>query len=178
MSAIKARRGAGVNGPSARPRTEPRQPKPANTSAAYRLRMANKTLVRSWERKLQPLGVAEPHYYYLRVLLEEDGITQADLGERLGIEPPAVTGVLDKMAALGLIRRADDKQDRRKRRIFLTKKGATLRLPLLTAMQVRDATLLAGISAADYATFCRVLDRIVENAEHDSAEDLLGSGLV
>ena len=139
--------------------------KPTNASIAYRLRMANKALVRGWETKLQSLDIAEPHYYYLRELFEEDGITQADLGERLGIEPPAVTGVLDRMAQQGLIRRAADDRDRRKRRIFLTKKGENLRAPLLELMHTRNATLLEGISQANYAIFCRVLDKIVENAE-------------
>ena len=165
MPRIKARNTPLVNRPAPLLAAVSAVRKPTNNTAAFRLRMANKALVKSWERELEPLGLAEAHYYYMRVLLEEDGITQAELSERVSTEPPAVTGVLDKMSELGLVRRVADKTDRRKRRIFLTPKGAALRTPLLEAMEKRNETLLNGIDPDELEIFCRVLDKIVRNSD-------------
>lgn len=178
MAEIKARRNPPVKVTRLVPAANAARPKPVNSSVAYRLRNANKALARSWEVQLQHLSLEEAHYYYLRALFEEDGITQADLGERVGVAPPAVTGVLDRMVEQGFVRRGLDPHDRRKRLIYLTRKGSSLRLPLLKLMQERNRTLLGGISNADYAIFSSVLDRIVENSDRDAGRDLrTASGL-
>ncbi len=121
---------------------------------------------RAFAQQLGAAGVSYAYYRCLRPLLEEDGISQAELCARSGIDAPAATAVIDKMAADGYVRRESDVADRRKRLIYLTDAGRRFCEPLPQALLVMDAAFMRGIGPDDYATFARVLDRVIENSEH------------
>lgn len=55
-----------------------------------------------------------------------DGSKQADIAARLGIEPMTICAYLDKLQSLNLIERQQDPQDRRSKRIVLTKRSADM----------------------------------------------------
>lgn len=60
-------------------------------------------------------------------LWEEDGRTQANLADALGVEPPTVTKMLQRMENAGLVDRRPDANDRRAIRVHLTAKGRRLK---------------------------------------------------
>ena len=60
-------------------------------------------------------------------LWDHDGRTQADLAESLGVEPPTVTKMLQRMESSELVDRRPDATDRRAIRVYLTPKGRRLK---------------------------------------------------
>jgi DNA-binding MarR family transcriptional regulator len=110
-------------------------------------------------------GVTMGQWYFLRVLWEEDGLTQRELSRRVGMMEPTTVSALNTMQKAALIRRQRNEQDRRKVNIFLTKKGAALKEELLPdAIAVNEAAV-AGVSPEEVETLRRVLDRIKSNLE-------------
>lgn len=128
------------------------------------MRMASKALQRAFAPELARLGLSWAHYFFLRSLLEKDGVTQTELSARVALEPATLTGILDTMIAQGLVKRVPHELDRRKWLICLTPKGRQLRGPLLKTVRTALRSYLDGISPDDYRLFCRVLDRIEANA--------------
>ena len=51
------------------------------------------------------------------------GMRLRDLGERLFIQPPSVTGVVDRLEREGLVARSKEEEDLRVRRVRLTDEG-------------------------------------------------------
>src|SRR5579875_1743197 len=78
------------------------RPTPLTAGPGYLVRNAHKALSRRLALELARHGIAFKHYYYLRTLFEEDGIMQAELSERTGMERATVTVVLDTMERQGL----------------------------------------------------------------------------
>lgn len=138
------------------------------------IRQAHKALSRPLAEALARRGVAFKHYYYLRALFEEDGITQMELSLRVGMERATVTRVLDTMEREGLVRRARDPDDRRKINVYLTPRARRLREPLVSTIAQINEVMLQDISAAEFAQFRRTLDRMVDNVNHPLDELLEG----
>ena len=84
--------------------------------------------------KLAPFGVTPVQYAVLKVLADRDGQSGADLGARLLLDSASITGVVDRLAAAGLVERRGDQDDRRVHRVFPTDRARDLQPALDTAM--------------------------------------------
>ncbi|HMR50568.1 MAG TPA: MarR family transcriptional regulator [Arachnia sp.] len=62
----------------------------------------------------------------LGVVGHEPGLTGQELSARLSVSAPTASGLVDRLAAKGLVSRAEDPEDRRVRRIELTPAGRQL----------------------------------------------------
>jgi DNA-binding MarR family transcriptional regulator len=134
------------------------------------VRNAHKALSRGLARELAERGIMFKHYSYLRSLFEEDGVTQAELSERTGMERATVTVVLDTMERQGLVKRVRSPDDRRKIHVFLTPKGRRLRAPLLEAVANVHRIALAGISPAELERLRKTLEKLRTNMERGETE--------
>ncbi|MDF2178360.1 MarR family transcriptional regulator [Aliiglaciecola sp. CAU 1673] len=82
---------------------------------------------------LAELGLTYPQYLLMMVLWEKDGITSTLLGKKLVQDLGALSPVIKRLAAQGLIERRRNPKDDREVLIYLTKQGKSLRqkaLPL------------------------------------------------
>lgn len=142
-----------------------REAAPLTSGPGYWLRLGYKSVARQLADDLRTRGIAFKHYFYLRALFEEDGITQAELSDRVGMERPTVTAVLDTMAALGIVERKPHPSDRRKTNVVLTRKGERLRAPMLEAIAQSNAIALRGIPPAEFERFRKTLATMIANVE-------------
>ncbi len=138
-------------------------PPPLTAGPGYRLRTTLAALRGELTMQLARHGIAEAHYYYLRILYEEDGLTLAEISSRVGVKPATATGVVDTMAALGLVERVPHATDRRKMHVYLTKEGRARKRALLRSLEAVNKVALAGLSEENWSVFCDVCDLLVEN---------------
>lgn len=89
-----------------------------------RVARAHRTLAASL---LSQVGLHPGQEALLMELWDHDGRTQADLAESLGVEPPTVTKMLQRMESSELVDRRPDATDRRAIRVYLTPKGRRLK---------------------------------------------------
>jgi DNA-binding MarR family transcriptional regulator len=88
-----------------------------------------------------------------------------DVAERLGISLPAASRAVDSLVRRGLAERAEDKDDRRVRRIRTTPKGDRL-VERLVAARIRSfERLLETFSATERRKLGDALDEIVARPE-------------
>jgi len=59
--------------------------------------------------------------------------TIAELAERLQVEHQSAVGLVDRSARAGLVRRRPDREDRRRVRVALTRRGARVLFRLVSA---------------------------------------------
>ena len=97
---------------------------------AHLVRLVAKGFSRCLQIRLAKHGISFGQWTYLRVLWEQDGITQRDLSVRLGLMEPTVHSALTKMLKTGLIRREHKDGNRKKNYIYLSEAGRSLRAEL------------------------------------------------
>jgi MarR family transcriptional regulator for hemolysin len=84
-------------------------------SVAYWVCQTAKAFERALNEELAPHGITFPQWQVLGWLALEGELTQAQLAERLRIEAPTLTGILDRMERAGWIARTVSPTDRRKK---------------------------------------------------------------
>jgi DNA-binding MarR family transcriptional regulator len=134
-------------------------------SLGYLVRDANRAFQRLLEKRISPHGVTRGQWYFLRVLWEEDGLSQRELSSRVGMMEPTTVIALRGMAKAGLIRRVRGIDDRRVTRVHLTAKARRLRDRLLQISQGVNDQGAEGVDPAALAQFHRVIARMTENLD-------------
>jgi MarR family transcriptional regulator, organic hydroperoxide resistance regulator len=148
-----------------------REAHPLTSGPGFWMRLGHKAISRPLADELKKRGIAFKHYFYLRTLFEEDGISQVELSERVGMERATVTSVLDTLEALDIVVREAHPSDRRKTNVFLTPKGRRMRGDVLEAVSIANRIALKGIPAADFEHFRRTLAKMIANVEEHEARE-------
>jgi DNA-binding MarR family transcriptional regulator len=133
---------------------------PLEDSLGFQLRDANRLMQRALAARIQPGGVAPGAWYFLRVLWEEDGLTQRELTARIGMQEPTAVIALRGMEEAGWITRDRSEADRRKVHIRLTPAGRALRETLLPVAREVNALATTELSAEEAATLIALLRRV------------------
>ncbi|NWG23503.1 MAG: MarR family transcriptional regulator [Pseudorhodoplanes sp.] len=131
------------------------------------IRDAARAFLRSLQMRLTAHSVPYGHWTFLRILWEQDGLTQRQLSSRAGVMEPTTFSALRAMEQLGYIVRRQLPGNRRKVFVFLTTRGRALRNKLLPLAEDVNATAVAGVRASDVAATRRTLLAIVENLARD-----------
>ena len=136
---------------------------PPEDSVGHQVRWAHRALQREIEEALRPYGITTGMWYFLRALWEEDGLTQRELSERVGITEPTTVTALNALEKRALVVRVPNSTDRRKSNIHLTRPARELRDLLLPQARMVNATATAGLAAAEIAALTATLAKIRAN---------------
>ncbi|MFI5251301.1 MAG: MarR family winged helix-turn-helix transcriptional regulator [Bacteroidota bacterium] len=108
-------------------------------SLGYLMVRTARGMKRALESKLEEHNLTATQYILLARLWEQDGISLSELGERLFLDNPTLTGIVDRMERDGLVERKRNDGDRRVVRVYLTPKGESLKETIGTlAAEVDD----------------------------------------
>ncbi len=135
----------------------------SSRSVGYLLRDTYRAFTRALQLRIAPYGVTIGQWYFLRVLWDEDGLTQRELSQRVGMMEPTTVTALNGMEKKGLVRRMRNADDKRKVNVFLTEKGRDLRNTLLPHAIDLNVRAVAGISIEEVETLRRTLGAMKQN---------------
>jgi DNA-binding MarR family transcriptional regulator len=133
---------------------------------------AHRSLLRAFgslKKVMEPyfahFGISRPQWAVLIVLHRSEqegggGMRLRDLGERLFIRPPSVTGVVDRLEREGLVARSKTDDDLRVRRVRLTDEGHAMIERVLVVHAREIQAIMSGLTARQQATLARLLDRL------------------
>lgn len=134
------------------------------------VRMAARGFNRALQIRLADHEVTFGQWVFLRILWEQDGLTQRELSEEAGLTEPTTHTALQRLEAHELLERRNLPGNRRKQHVFLTDRGRALRDTLEPlAVEVNDVAL-AGLSAVDREALREALLTILQNLDSDEAE--------
>lgn len=146
---------------------------PLENSFGFLLRKTFQTFVRNLEEKIAPYNVTTPQWFFLRVLWEEDGITQRELSERVGITESTTVVAMKVMERRGFVRCAVDRADKRRKKVFLTKTGRELRDVLLPHAYSIHMISKEGLSEEQVNSAREVILHMKKNLEVDDEKRAL-----
>ena len=104
-----------------------------------------------------------------------DGVRQTDLAAALAIEDPSLVRLVDALERTGLVERLEDADDRRSKRLWMTKAGRETYAEV-AAIHARLAdAFVKDVSAAELDLCYSVLDRVLRSiATHAMADAAAG----
>jgi len=137
--------------------------RPPKTGIGMLLRDADSAFNRYLTAQLAVHGVTFGQFQHLRNLWVEDGLTQAELSRRVGVEMASSTAILDSLEAGKLITRVRNAADRRKINVFLTPAGAALEKALMACAADANKRASKGLSKAEVAHLFALAGQIIEN---------------
>ena len=97
--------------------------------------------------------------------IEKNGILSTQLGPKMGMESRSLTRSLKSMLDRKLIRKKTDPKDKRKVRIYLTKKGIEYRKIASENVKIFNERVFSKISQEELDTFYKVLDAVDQSIE-------------
>jgi DNA-binding MarR family transcriptional regulator len=131
-------------------------------SIGYRASLAATTLKSRFAKLLSPQGIAPEQFATLKIISEDNEVTQTRIAELLAKNKTTVGRSIDALVQKGLIDRQDIENDRRANLITLTAKGEeVLRLAIPIAQKFNE-TVKSKFDQKEIETFFKVLDLIIE----------------
>jgi MarR family transcriptional regulator, transcriptional regulator for hemolysin len=123
-----------------------------------------KAFVKALESELrEKVGVTVGQWKVMVMLINQDGLTQKEIAERLGLEGPTIIPIIDKMEKDDLVVRKVDPSDRRNNKIYRTEKANELWNEMLKcATKVRQVSL-KDIPEVNVDITKKVLEHIYQN---------------
>ena len=140
---------------------------PPATSVGYLVRQTHRAFMRSLQARIAPHGVSVGMWYFLRVLWEEDGLSQRELSQRVGMMEPTTASALNTMERKGFVRRLRNRADRRIVNVFLTERGRGLREQLLPLAAEVNRVALRDVTGEDLARLRAILRKLGVGLEAD-----------
>lgn len=119
----------------------------------FKLRLANQKHLEVFTRMMP--DVTPTQFAVLAKLLEEDTISQNQLGRLVGMDAATTKGVVDRLRTKGLVRRIKSTSDMRRLEILLTPQGRAF-----TEQAVQTAATISAATAQNLTR--RELERLLE----------------
>jgi DNA-binding MarR family transcriptional regulator len=120
-------------------------------------RAAHAVRQRLERRARDELGISMVQLGALFQLVSSDGCLHKDLADALGIQPAAVSGLVDRMAAAGLVQRRTCRDDARAQRLHATAAGKRIAAGARPVVAEAQAALIDGFNDAEIAIIARFL---------------------
>jgi DNA-binding MarR family transcriptional regulator len=134
---------------------------------AHIIRLATRGFNRSLQIRLASHHVTFGQWIFLRILWEQEGLTQRELSEEAGLTEPTTHTALQRLEALGFLEKRTLAGNKRKQHVFLTKRGKELRIELEPLAVEVNEVALAGLSSSELDIIRKGMLLILDNLEED-----------
>ena len=137
---------------------------PTNDRFIYLVSMAQHTLRTHLHNLFSKEGmkITPPQATLLFVLQERDGRIMSELGQIIGVDNSAITGLVDRLEKAALVIRKLNPEDRRSLLIYITPGGRKEVKKAEAIIRRVNESIKAGFSARDMDTFKKILNSFFE----------------
>jgi MarR family transcriptional regulator for hemolysin len=140
-------------------------------SIGYWLTLATQSFHRAVSDEVAPHGITYRQSQVLAWLVLEGELSQADLANKMMVEPPTLVGILDRMERDGWITRNSCPADRRKKMIHATTAAEPVWEKIAEGGRRVRASATAGLTEQEVETLKQLLDRVNQNLDRHSVRN-------
>lgn len=135
------------------------------THLGYWMRLVSNHVSHSFSQKLEARGVTVAEWVILRDLLRSGETAPSSVAQSLGLTRGAVSKLVERLVAKGLIDRTSEEDDRRYQRIALTRAGRALVPHLAHLADENDAEFFGHLTKRQSAELKGLLQDIAARQE-------------
>jgi MarR family transcriptional regulator for hemolysin len=124
-----------------------------------------KAFVKALDSELrEKVGITFGQWKVIVMLVNQDGLTQKEIADKLGLESPTLIPIIDKMEKERLVVRKVDSDDRRNNRVYRTEKvdAALWNRTLECALKIREISI-RNIPEQNINIARNVLEKVWQN---------------
>lgn len=136
---------------------------------ALLLERASRAVSERLARSIGLEGITSDHWRVLRHLADEAGHPMGAIAERLEMNPPTLTKLVDRMVGKSLVQRAADPEDSRRVLVYATDAGLDLLRQLQSRMDQHHAALGTLLGERNARQLERLLTMLIDGAEQPAA---------
>jgi DNA-binding MarR family transcriptional regulator len=139
------------------------------STAAFWINRASRTLLRHFDARLRPFGFAMSYLPVLRALAGGGSFSQTELAQAARVEQPTMAETLARMVRDGVAQREPNPNDRRGTLVSLTRRSRARLSKARDALVEADCEAMAGLTDPEKVLLRQLLERVVANLESPSA---------
>ncbi|MDB9856911.1 MarR family transcriptional regulator [Amylibacter sp.] len=136
---------------------------PLDKYFSYAVAAAHRKLHTHLNGQLRAFGIQVETWRILETLDQTDGLTMSGLAEIVLMNPPAMTKLVDRMVADGLVQRQIGIEDQRRVTLILTDMGAELVLNVRLPASEQNDAILAQLGPEKVKLIHEALDILDQN---------------
>ncbi|MFQ6612447.1 MAG: MarR family winged helix-turn-helix transcriptional regulator [Fidelibacterota bacterium] len=141
-----------------------------NQTTGFLVVRTARSMKKMLDARLAEFGITTSQHMVLSTLAKDDGLSLTEIGKRVYLDKPAITGLADRLEKDRLVKRKRIPSDRRVIKLWLTEKGRSLLSRFETVVTGTDEELVQVLSPSELIIFREMLDRIWWNANGNSNE--------
>ncbi|MEE9190476.1 MAG: MarR family transcriptional regulator [Candidatus Neomarinimicrobiota bacterium] len=130
-----------------------------------------RSMKKKLDARLVKFKITSSQHTVLSALLENNGLSLSEIGNKVFLDKPAITGLADRLEKDNLVERKRTTADRRVVRLYLTEKGRKLLLDIDNLANEVDGELVSVLSGKELQEFRTLLNRIWSNANGRNSSD-------
>jgi len=134
---------------------------PKQDSLARLIAVARRRLKQAVLRRVADYGLSSQQFWVLIHLDEEDGPPLCDVCDALRIDAPTASRIVAALTRRGLVRPAEDPEDRRRNRLRLTAEGRALARTLRPMAADLRGAVERELSRAEAEELRRLLTKVI-----------------
>ena len=131
------------------------------TSNGWMIQRIAKRLNDRMEQRLAVLDLSTQHFPVMMTVLENDGLTQTEIGGKFGMPSYAISRALDHLEAKGALERRQHPTSRRTHTIHATEVGQKLAPQLFEIVRLLNEELVSDLSVQEREMFQKILTKLV-----------------
>lgn len=133
-------------------------------SLGYLVARVHQVFSSRFKESLGEYNLTPPQFGTLAFLWKNNGISQVQLGTLMMKDRTTIGGIIDRLEKEGLVLRQDDPADRRTHLVFLTSRGADLKMELeeIAARTILEVTSM--LTDIEREQFRFLLRKILDNS--------------
>ena len=126
-------------------------------------REINMAMYAKLEERLAKYELVKGQARLLLLIRDNDGCTQKELANYVGVKYSSMSERLDKLEKNGYIERTTDSENMKYKRIFITSEGKTAVIQCRKILKEVDEQMFKGMTKKDKAQFETYLNKILRN---------------
>jgi DNA-binding MarR family transcriptional regulator len=115
--------------------------------------------------EMSRMGFGPGQFFLLSELYTEEGLSQDELSQRVGVDKSNTSRALAKLEKFGLIQRKNDPTNHKVKKVYLRPKAHKVRNEFKKIQRQWNTKLLRGFSKEEKAALIEGLVKIADNAE-------------
>ncbi|GFZ34556.1 transcriptional regulator [Clostridium zeae] len=134
-----------------------------NESFGYLINLTARNIKKELEEEIKKYGITTSQWFVLKVLEEEDNLTQAEVAEKLSGDRATAGAVIDRLIKKNLIYRNQCENDRRANRVNISAYGRELAEKICSEAVKCNEKALGGFNDEEVKQLFTYLYRINNN---------------
>lgn len=124
-------------------------------------------------KRLMKIGIHPGQLAFLKIIRENEGISQRELAELLHVKAPTVAVTVKRLEKAEVIERRPDPKDMRVSRLYLKEKGKALAEEVIQNLDVNEKVVTSGFTEEEVSMLIEFLERMTKNLEQlkETTED-------